>query len=197
MDAMTVDPAFWTRVGRGFRRALVRSGGYVRKAARHSIKTRKNRNAKSAPGTPPHNHVWLKNSILFAVDDGDRSVVVGAELREGRDGRTNAAHVNEVGGSFVRRTRRIGYEVGKVGPVDVRPGYLTPPGAYRGPALPGAAFVRLVSGRQAARARRLAASLWPVRDFSVKYPERAFMRPALSASLPFLGDRFFTNAIRR
>ena len=57
-------------------RALVRFGQYVRKVARHSIKTRP---GPSAPGEPPHSHTGLlKARILYGFDPVSRSVVGGA-----------------------------------------------------------------------------------------------------------------------
>jgi hypothetical protein len=54
-------------------RALVRFGQYVRKVARHSIKTRP---GPSAPGEPPHNQTGvLKGFIFYGFDPGSRSAV--------------------------------------------------------------------------------------------------------------------------
>ena len=64
-------------------RALVRFGQYVRKVARHSIKTRP---GPSAPGEPPHNQTGvLKGFILYGFDPGSRSVVVGPARLRGKE----------------------------------------------------------------------------------------------------------------
>jgi len=63
-------------------RALVRFGQYVRKVARHSIKTRP---SPSAPDEPPHGHTGLlKVGILYGFDPVSRSAVIGPARIRGK-----------------------------------------------------------------------------------------------------------------
>ena len=55
--------------------ALRRAGAYVRRAARHKVKTSDN---PSPPGSPPHSRAGLlKRSILFGLDKPAQAVVIG------------------------------------------------------------------------------------------------------------------------
>jgi len=64
-------------------RALVRFGQYVRKVARHSIKTMP---GPSRPGEPPRNQTGvLKGFILYGFDPGSRSVVIGPARLRGKE----------------------------------------------------------------------------------------------------------------
>lgn len=71
-------------VDRARRRALVRSGAYVRTVAKRSIRRRK---GPSRPGQPPHSHVGLlRDQIFYAYDPRRESVVVGPRVfHEARD----------------------------------------------------------------------------------------------------------------
>ena len=84
------------------RKVLSKAGAFVRKAAQQMIRTKPN---SSKPGNPPHNHTGLlRKWILFAYDEGSRSVVVGpAKLNK----RGTAPSTLEYGGKVVVRTKRI------------------------------------------------------------------------------------------
>jgi len=63
-------------------RTFLRFGQYVRKTARHSIRSRP---GPSAPGEPPHSHTGLlKAGTLYSFDPAERSVVVGPARLRGR-----------------------------------------------------------------------------------------------------------------
>ena len=60
------------------RKVLSKFGAYVRQRAKTSIRKRR---GISRPGMPPHSHVGLlRKLILFAFDEGRRSVVIGPVL---------------------------------------------------------------------------------------------------------------------
>ena len=76
--------------------ALRRAGAYVRRAARHKVKTSDH---PSPPGSPPHSRAGLlKRSILFGLDKPARSVVIGPS--ESLIGTSMAAQ--EFGGRYRR-----------------------------------------------------------------------------------------------
>jgi len=72
------------RMDAGTRKALSRSGAYLRGIARRMVKHSKK--VKSAPGEPPRDHARVyKASILFGLDRARQSVVIGpAKLLTGR-----------------------------------------------------------------------------------------------------------------
>ena len=81
---------------RGSFAALSRAGAYVRRAARHKVKTNDH---PSPPGSPPHSRAGLlKRSILFGLDKPARTVVIGPA--ESVIGNAMAAH--EFGGRYKR-----------------------------------------------------------------------------------------------
>ena len=81
---------------RGSLGALRRAGAYVRRAARHQVKTSA---SPSPPGSPPHSRAGLlKRSILFGLDKPSNSVVIGPA--ESLIGTSMAAH--EFGGRYRR-----------------------------------------------------------------------------------------------
>jgi len=110
-------------------RALLRSGQYVRKVARHSIKTRP---GPSAPGQPPHSQIGrLKQFIYYGFDPAARSVVVGpARLRDAQTyGSMTVPELLEGGGVVRmsdRNARRLGVARGTMARYEARP--------YMGPA---------------------------------------------------------------
>ena len=62
-------------VDRATRKVLSKFGAFVRRSAKSSIRQR---NAASAPGSPPSSHAGhLKRLIYFSYDPGRQSVVVG------------------------------------------------------------------------------------------------------------------------
>ena len=83
-------------VARGSLDALRRAGAYVRRAARHQVRTSEN---PSPPGSPPHSRAGaLKRSILFGVDKPAQAVLIGPA--ESLIGTSMAAH--EFGGRYKR-----------------------------------------------------------------------------------------------
>lgn len=57
------------------RKAMMRTGGYLRKVARNSMRKKK---GPAKPGEPPHVHVGhIKNLLFFAYDTQTGSLVVG------------------------------------------------------------------------------------------------------------------------
>ena len=85
--------------------ALRRFGQYVRKVARHSIKSIP---GPSAPGTPPHGHTGLlKGHIYYGFDSAQRSVVIGpARLKKPSCGLTTVPELQEYGGVVRGRDRK-------------------------------------------------------------------------------------------
>ncbi len=99
------------RTDRWWRRAAMRVGGYLRRAARSQIRRRKR---ISKPGQGPTSWTGLlKRNIFFAYDPRRRTVVVGpAALNKA----TDAPHLLEFGGRTSleqevdgRRVRRLAY----------------------------------------------------------------------------------------
>jgi hypothetical protein len=96
-------PAVIQAVDKATHRALMRFGQYVRKVARHSIKSAP---GPSQPGQPPHGHIGLlKGHIYYGFDPGQRSVVIGPALL-GRSpyGETTIPEVLEEGGTVTHRS---------------------------------------------------------------------------------------------
>ena len=82
------------RVARASKEVLKRMGAYVRTAARRKVKTS---DRPSVPGTPPHTrHGALKRGILFGLERGGASVVIGPS--EKFVGTSASAH--EFGGAY-------------------------------------------------------------------------------------------------
>ena len=78
------------------RRVLSKFGAFVRRTARSSIRKRKR---ISEPGSPPSSHTGLlKKFIFFGYDPAKRSVVIGPE-RLSQEGRGEAPHLLEYGGT--------------------------------------------------------------------------------------------------
>lgn len=114
MIDLSIKSAFFDRpkvmaaVDKARRRALSRSGAYIRTAARSSIRPRK---SYSQPGQPPHSHEGsLRNLILFGYDAASDSVVVGPVGFR----RSTVPNLLEFGGK-VRNTRRRVIRVGQPG----------------------------------------------------------------------------------
>jgi len=89
------------RMDAATRRVLSRFGSYMRKVARHSIRTRK---GASQPGEPPHGHSGLlKSFIFYGYDKASGSfavggtVIIGPEKLSGRASET-ALSALEYGG---------------------------------------------------------------------------------------------------
>lgn len=99
-------PAVLRAVSRARRRNLSKSGAYLRKRARSSLRRRKK---TSPPGRPPSVHsdddfATLKN-ILFAYDESIDGVVVGPVKLNGH--RDRVPELMEKGGHAIRRGRYV------------------------------------------------------------------------------------------
>ena len=82
------------RVARASKEVLNRMGAYVRTAARRKVKTSER---PSVPGAPPHTrHGALRRGILFGLERGGTSVVIGPS--EKFVGTSASAH--EFGGAY-------------------------------------------------------------------------------------------------
>jgi len=109
-------------------RVFVRFGQYVRKVARHSIRSRR---GPSRPGKPPHSQTGLlKAGIYYGWDAGERSVVIGpARLRGGQTyGSVTVPELLEYGGTVRvsgRAARRLGVRRGTRARYEARP-YMQP-----------------------------------------------------------------------
>lgn len=83
------------------RRVLARFGAFVRQRARTSIRPRP---GTSAPGQPPFSHTGLlRQFLLFAYDQGRRSVVIGPVALNQRH--RDAPRLLEAGGTALRQRR--------------------------------------------------------------------------------------------
>lgn len=190
---------------------LKSAGAYVRAVVRNSIKTRKNRNKNSAPGSPPFSHPdnkgmqGFKKTIVFGVDLARRSVLVGPKKVVG--GLNELARVHEFGGTRYQRVvdekfMDNGVAVGDIAPL--RGKFLTKKDvpvrrAEQKDPLTGDAvyWVKIRTRSQAEHASRLYRRMAKLlaEKTKVKYPARPFMRPGLKKSLPAL-SRFWVNAIQ-
>jgi len=86
------------------RKSLYMQAGYIRKAARNSMKAGK-RGKPSAPGQPPHAITrLLKDFLFFSWDPGTKSMVIGPAAFKS----SNTPRVLEEGGTSDRTTYRRG-----------------------------------------------------------------------------------------
>ncbi len=87
--------------------ALSRVGGLTRRVSRQSIKYRKKRTIKSAPGKPPiaHTKGLGIRTIFYAYDPAADSVVCGP-VRLGSTKRPDIPEILEKGGQSVLKVRR-------------------------------------------------------------------------------------------
>jgi hypothetical protein len=84
------------KVDTATRRVLSRFGAFVRRTARSSIRKRKR---TSQPGSPPSSHTGLlKKFIFFGYEPARKSVVIGP-VRLSQNGRGEAPHLLEYGGT--------------------------------------------------------------------------------------------------
>lgn len=155
--------------------ALKEAGGYIRKTARNSMKTRK---GPSAAKSPPHNHASKKaaaslRNILYGFENNKQSIVVGPigfKLQRSRGVVSQSRpvpNVHEFGG-FVHRVRKVPIRNGKRNAV-----------ARLSPAQKQA-FQRKIKDGSIVR---------PVTQYEFveenrTYPQRKFMGPALDKSAP-------------
>jgi hypothetical protein len=99
-------PAVIQTVDKATHNALRRFGQYVRKVARHSIKSVP---GPSEPGKPPHGHKGqLKGHIYYGFDPAQHSVVIGPALL-GRSpyGMMTTPEVLEEGGTVKARGQPV------------------------------------------------------------------------------------------
>jgi len=170
-------------------RRMKRVGYRLMKKAQGLIREKPNRNQASQKGKPPYSHGYFKKSILYGVENNGRTVVVGPAYFKGNP-LTNAGRLHEFGGVKAIKGRRRQYAIGKVGPIDLRPGYTTPPpkeGRIRKPET-GVAFTRLKTGEQVRRARDIDRAHWADADQTktARYAARPYMAVALSKMTPQL-----------
>lgn len=183
--------------------ALTRTGAYIRKVARNSMKKRK---VASPPGTPPSSREgdpergpragFLRRSVEFAYDPRDRSVVIGPiGLFDSAVPRTH-----EFGGRLrIKNPRRIKRKVGKGGPLRVvsagTPGKTVKP-VLRDTLERHVVYAKLFTMAQVARAEKIETGLYgPMFIGDAQYPARPYMRPALEASRPHVA-KFWQKAVR-
>lgn len=169
----------------------MRKVGYrMMRKAQSLIREQANRDKASRPGRPPYSHGYFKKSILYGVEDAGRTVVIGPGYFKGNP-LTNVGRLHEFGGTKVIKGRRRKYAVGKVGPVDLRSGYVTPPpkdgGRIARPEA-GVVFAKLKTEQQVRRATALDKAHWPDADAAKtrKYKPRPYMAVALSRMTPQL-----------
>lgn len=87
--------------------ALSRAGGLTRRVSRQSIKYRKKRTIKSAPGKPPIAHTKGAGirTIFYAYDPAAESVVCGP-VRLGGTKRPDVPEILEKGGTTILKVNR-------------------------------------------------------------------------------------------
>lgn len=181
------------------------AGAYVRRVAQNSIKTRKNKNKASQPGTPPHNHTFIKKSIVFGVVPDRKVVLIGPMHLRG--GHKNVARIQEFGGNAVMNVvdpdKWNGMKIGDEGPVTIkhfskRKDLVKRRDPHKDPATGRMViWITLRTQTQADHSTRLYRRLsnkYPVKKL-VGFPARPYMGPALVRSTPKLG-KFWQNSVR-
>lgn len=188
------------------KKVLSRIGAYVRRVIRNSIRTVKDSDKPSKPGSPPHSHgigpngLNLKRSILFDADDS--SVAIGPLVRTWQD----VGAIHEFGGIhnirwFNKKNLRK-LNVGDIGPIST--------GRYKSYASPHSrnqplrdprdgsyvAVVKLTSQSMADHATRVSRRMEFARKryANANYPARPFVGPAFNRSKPHLAE-FWRGAI--
>lgn len=159
------------------RKSLSKGGAFIRRRAQTSMKYRKKGKA-SAPGTQPYAHKGgrgplLRKFLYFGYDPGPQSVVIGPAVLPGF--KPEAAPLNEFGGTASRRKT-----------VRVAGRKSTPAQAT--------AFRRLLKEGRLKQGKQTT----PTKTFPAKYPQRAFMNPALTAEIA-AGKipKLWANSIKR
>lgn len=156
---------------RGTITSLGHAGAYIRGIAKKSIKISP---VYAPPGHPPHSRKGrLKHGIVYAVEKQRSAVLIGPTYSAvGKIARTHEFGGTEPPKKLKGRKANWKLEVGGFGPIRV------------GPA--GPEFARLVTERQVARAKEIAATLPQGKGARVvprrRYPKRPFMGPALMRS---------------
>lgn len=183
--------------------ALTRTGAYIRRVARNSMKKRK---VPSPPGTPPSSREgdpargsqagFLRRSVEFAYEPRDRSVLIGPiGLFSSPVPRTH-----EFGGTLrIKNPRRVKRKLGGGGPLRVvtagARGTTVKP-VVRDSMQRHVAYAKLFTTAQVARAEKIETGLYgPMFIGDAKYPARPYMRPALEVSRPHIA-KFWQNAVR-
>ena len=154
----------------GSREALIRTGGYIRKVARNSMKRATKSRPFSRPGEPPLvRRGNLKNAIFFAVEDGGKRnnpyVVVGPLKHRANNPPVlgTGARVLEMGGEVkVREIYRKNRETKEWGWERMR--------------------------RKTIKANR------KTRMNNIKIEARPYMGPALKAAKPYLARMFLAGS---
>lgn len=138
-------------VRKGNIRALRSAGAYTRKIAMNAIKSKKNPNIASAPGTAPYTHgrnKTFRKSILFGVNEKEESVVIGPAALGGDSKLAQLGALHEFGGTkpYRQPSKRIpgNWDTAKSGPVRKKNGVFV--------------FGKLLTNRQRKRAWQLEAA---------------------------------------
>lgn len=156
-------------------KALKEAGGFIRKVARNSIRTRKK---ASTPGTPPSNHAAKKvaaslKNILYGLENRNQTVVVGPigfKLQRTRGTVSQSRpvpNVHEFGG-FVHRVKRV-----PVRSASRRGASVLSPAQKQ-------AFQRKVKDGSIVRPE----TQYSFVEENRTYPKRPFMKPALDIAAP-------------
>ncbi len=194
--------------GRAVIKTHEQAGRLIYRIARNSIRRRKNKNAHSAPGTPPFTHTGaLKRSIRFAASD--RDVVVGPTHTE----IGLVAHLHEFGGRPKRKPRKTNYRnnwklhLGGHGPIEIGPPRWLKRGNQK--VYSSVYFARLATANMVAKSKAIAREaeqmliaerleddelVAAVYGDDPNYPPRPFMGPALIKAQPYL-PRAWRNAV--
>lgn len=200
-------------VDRAAPKTLKGAGALVWTIARRSLRSRKNRNLHSAPGTAPYDHgggagvnTSLKRSIMFAVESSGRTVVIGPVHHKGGIG--NVARLHEFGGR--KRIKAMNpkdfnrvFRVGERGPITSKHFRGGTDQAIRVTTLRDplsgkrVVYIRLRTKQQAEHATRLNRRLCRAyaKTKIANYPARPFMGPALEKAAPKLTS-FWANAVK-
>jgi hypothetical protein len=160
---------------------LQQAASTIARSAKASIK--KSAKKYSQPGQPPNTRGQrrsLKKSIMYYVDKKAGWAIIGPSgYVTGQTG-----HFHEFGGAQSIKGKRHKYELGSVGPIDTREGYVTKQGRLKkgAPRLTatGVVFAKLKTQRMVQEARKIDRTLWPDAEKWHKriYPKRPFMWPA-------------------
>lgn len=161
-------------------RSLGHAAATIRKTAKRSIRKRKK---PSSPGSPPHTQTGMLRRVLRYEVDREREQAVIGPVNEiaGR-----LWNLHEFGGVATKRRKlkRHRFRVGQHGPIRVvRPGKF--------------ARTLLLTAAQAHRATRLIEEENQRRGASKprRYPNRPFMKPALSANQARL-PKFWRDSVK-
>lgn len=186
-------------------KTLASAGAYLRAIAMRSIKHRSDKNKESAKGTPPHNHTWIKKSIVFGVVPKENKVLIGPMYKKA--GLANAARLQEFGGTG--KVRDIDFEkfnkgikIGDTGPVTARHFAKTKDTVIKHDANSDPrtgrklVWIKIRTTSQAEHSTRIYRRIAKFAKMRRAYwPQRAYMGPALTRGTPKL-TKFWQNSVR-